>query len=354
MTTTADAQVFVLPDLGEGLTEAEVVRWLVAVGDEVVVDQPVVEVETAKSIVEVPSPYAGVVATLHGAPGEAVAVGAPLITIGGALGHGGHTGGEEALEESTTAVAAVTYREEERAGSGHVLIGYGTTGTNETGGRRRRRRPGSTTAVSGPPAPQPPSAPTTPRRVVSPLVRRLARDGGVDLADVVATGEGGTITRDDVVRALAPRDEPGPRPADRSNETEGRRTPLNGFRKAVAASLSRSRAQIPEATVWVDVVAPPAPRGVRPTNFGFAGSVTSTMISSWPPMRPMLAPLGPIVACPRSLPMSTKRWIEPSASLRSPRVIASFSKTALTSLPTSFGARGSLTSTTETESTPET
>ncbi|MDX6232170.1 MAG: hypothetical protein QOH68_1145, partial [Nocardioidaceae bacterium] len=103
-------QTFVLPDLGEGLTEAEVVRWLVAVGDEVVVDQPVVEVETAKSIVEVPSPYAGRVSELHGAEGGTVAVGSPLISV----------------ETAPVEVAAAQYREEERAGSGNVLIGYGT------------------------------------------------------------------------------------------------------------------------------------------------------------------------------------------------------------------------------------
>jgi 2-oxoisovalerate dehydrogenase E2 component (dihydrolipoyl transacylase) len=85
------------------------------------------------------------------------------------------------------------------------------------------------------------------RRVASPLVRRLARDGGVDLTDVAATGEGGVVTRGDVVRALAARAAPAPPGAGE------RRTPLTGFRKAVAASLSRSRAEIPEATVWVDV-----------------------------------------------------------------------------------------------------
>ena len=81
MTTTATEQTFLLPDLGEGLTEASVVQWLVAEGDAVAVDQPVVEVETAKSVVEVPSPYAGRVEVLHAAEGELVEVGRPLITI---------------------------------------------------------------------------------------------------------------------------------------------------------------------------------------------------------------------------------------------------------------------------------
>lgn len=239
-TGTVTAQVFALPDLGEGLTEAEVVRWLVAVGDEVVVDQPVVEVETAKAVVEVPSPYAGRVATLHGAEGEAVAVGSPLITIAA----GGGDEGE-------------TYREEERAGSGNVLIGYGT-GEAARSGRRRRPRAAAAPVVSRLVARAPRTSTTDKatsttggsRRpaVISPLVRRLARDGGVDLADVTGTGDDGVITRSDVVRALAAREEQPP-----PVTTGERRTPLNGFRKAVAAQLTRSRSEIPEATVWVDV-----------------------------------------------------------------------------------------------------
>ena len=202
--TTSAAQVFRLPDLGEGLTEAEIVRWLVAVGDQVVVDQSIVEVETAKSLVEVPSPYAGRVATLHGKDGEAVAVGSPLITIDAA-------GSEVAVDEPTTPAAEI-YREEEQAGSGNVLIGYGTS---ETGGRGRKRRPRSAAAHPTPAAESPrptPVADAAPQRplVISPLVRRLARDGGIDLADVTPTGEGGVVTRSDVVRALADREKPTP------------------------------------------------------------------------------------------------------------------------------------------------
>jgi len=237
--TTASAQVFKLPDLGEGLTEAEIVRWLVAVGDEVVVDQAILEVETAKSIVEVPSPYAGRVATLHGTEGQVVEVHAPLITI--------DRPGAEAAAEDPTDAEAQTYRTEEQAGSGNVLIGYGTAGTASG----RRRRPRDRRAVAAP-IPKGPSVPArTVPRVSSPLVRRLARDGGVDLAEVTPSGEGGLITRSDVVRALAAREEP--TPSATPTCAGERRTPLSGFRKAVAASLSRSRAEIPEATVWVDV-----------------------------------------------------------------------------------------------------
>jgi 2-oxoisovalerate dehydrogenase E2 component (dihydrolipoyl transacylase) len=221
------ARTFLLPDLGEGLTEAEIVRWLVAEGVVVAVDQSVVEVETAKSMVEVPSPFAGRVETLHAAPGVTVAVGGPLITVG-------------ALEP--VAVAAAAYREEEQAGSGNVLIGYGTSGGTATSRRRRPR--GSNVRPSAPAVPDT-ASPRVPL-VISPLVRNLARATGVDLRAVQATGEGGVITRSDVERAAG-------RAAPATAAAGERRVPLSGFRKAVSAALSRSRAEIPEATVWVDV-----------------------------------------------------------------------------------------------------
>ena len=262
------ARNFDLPDLGEGLTEAEVVRWLVAVGDTVTLDQPIAEVETAKSIVEVPSPYAGTVTVLHGREGEVMAVGKPLITV--------DTGAD------TTTAAPVTvsdpagerYREEERAGSGsgNVLIGYGTPEAQATG---RRRRPRDRPPAHG-------TRPTTPaptRRVplvTSPLVRQMAREAGLRVADIQGSGPGGLITRRDVRSAIeaagasttAPAPsapiavhspDPAPAPVSqgdldaRTGLAESRRVPMGTFRRSVAASLSRSRREIPEATVWVDV-----------------------------------------------------------------------------------------------------
>ena len=223
-----EEKTFLLPDLGEGLTDAEVVRWLVAEGDVVSVDQPVVEVETAKSIVEVPTPYAGTVRTLHGDAGQTVDVGAPLITIAAAA--------------------------ESSAESGNVLIGYGTRAEGSAG-RRRRPRPHPRPVA---PTPSPDTSRNRPK-VASPLVRRLARDGGVDLVSIAPTGPGGVITRSDVVRALAAVEGSDPSPSAAAPlpsppSVDGvRRTPLTGFRKTVAAALSRSRAEIPEATVWVDV-----------------------------------------------------------------------------------------------------
>ncbi|XRQ14082.1 dihydrolipoamide acetyltransferase family protein, partial [Actinomadura welshii] len=242
MTPTAVERTFVLPDLGEGLTEAEVVRWLVAVGDEIAVDQSIAEVETAKAVVEVPSPYAGTVLTLHAAEGQTLDVGKPLITVGAAQ---DGTAQNEAAQGGAAHPDAERYREEEQAGSGNVLIGYGTSGNAGPGRRRRPRR----AAPPGRP-PGKPAAGGGPVLVISPLVRKLARDNGVDLTRVTASGPGGLITRGDVERAIGARSSSRPPAAAAPGE---RRIPLTGFRRAVSAALSRSRAEIPEATVWVDV-----------------------------------------------------------------------------------------------------
>jgi pyruvate dehydrogenase E2 component (dihydrolipoamide acetyltransferase) len=222
------AHVFELPDLGEGLTEASLVRWLVEVGDEVAVDQPIAELETAKSVVEVPCPFAGVVQTLHGAEGDALVVGAPLVTV--------------------CAVA-----ESER--SGNVLVGYGTSEVSHTGRRRRRRVAPADSGVRS----------SDRIAVSSPVVRQLAKSHGLDLAGVHASGSGGVITRRDVEAALAgqsrevdrrvvDRRDVDQHDIDRSTGLEVRTTtPFSLFRKTVAANMSRSRAEIPEATVWVDV-----------------------------------------------------------------------------------------------------
>ncbi|RLK26030.1 pyruvate dehydrogenase E2 component (dihydrolipoamide acetyltransferase) [Micromonospora sp. M71_S20] len=261
MTTVDGAQVFLLPDLGEGLSEAEIVEWRVAVGDVVTVDQSVVEVETAKAVVDVPCPYAGRVVALHGAAGETRPVGQPLITIapldGGA--------GDEPAGHAT-------YREEERAGSGNVLIGYGT---GHGGAGRRRRRPRLVAAPeptpAGPPAAPAPAATAADSAdrphgaaaplVISPIVRRLAREHGLDLATLRGTGPGGVVRRADVEAAVAEAATPAARlaavpdvPAPSAVPgAEDLVVPLTGIRKAIADKLSRSRREIPEVTIWVDV-----------------------------------------------------------------------------------------------------
>lgn len=253
------ARVFELPDLGEGLTEAELVRWLVAVGDDVRIDQPIAEVETAKSVVEVPSPFAGVVVTLYGDEGEALVVGAPLIEVREA----------EAQSGAADADATATAAEPETAtvstgstGSGSVLVGYGTSESHSSG-RRRRSRPSTRVGVSGEAAAL--ASPTGASRiipVVSPVVRTLARTHGVDLSSIVPTGAGGAVTRSDVEAAFAVPDASTVAMTPKlSGGTVDRRTglalsanaPFSLFRRTVAANMTRSRAEIPEATVWVDV-----------------------------------------------------------------------------------------------------
>ncbi|MEV8147977.1 dihydrolipoamide acetyltransferase family protein [Arthrobacter sp. NPDC080073] len=271
---SAEMQVFLLPDLGEGLTEAELVNWLVAVGDEIRVDQPIAEVETAKSMVEVPSPYAGIVAELHGEAGQTLDVGKPLISVApvGASVAGDPTPAEEkASQTPAVAAAAETYRTEEKAGSGNVLIGYGTSG----GGEARRTRPRKVSAPAVAVTSEPDldelslSRTRTPGKlsaVISPLVRKMARDHGVSLDAVPGSGESGLILRSDIEAAIggaaretAPVDTPAivqtsPEIQDaRTGLTVASRTPVRGIRKAVAANMSRSRSEIPEATVWVDV-----------------------------------------------------------------------------------------------------
>ncbi|MFI5587504.1 dihydrolipoamide acetyltransferase family protein [Amycolatopsis sp. NPDC051758] len=198
---------FLLPDLGEGLTEAAILNWHVKIGDTVKIDQIVVEVETAKAAVEVPVPFAGVVSALHGEPGQLLPVGAPLLSVGGFAEPGVTTS----------------------SGSGNVLIGYGTAPTTR---RKRVRR--VETPVPKAKAPG----------VISPFVRKLASDNGIDLAKVTATGPDGIIRRADVEAALK-------KPAAKGSK--GKRIPLTGIRKAVADKLTTSRREIPEATVWVDV-----------------------------------------------------------------------------------------------------
>ncbi|MGW2283807.1 dihydrolipoamide acetyltransferase family protein [Streptomyces phaeochromogenes] len=325
---------FKLPDLGEGLTEAEIVRWLVQVGDVVAVDQPVVEVETAKAMVEVPCPYGGVVTARYGEEGTELPVGSPLLTVAvgapasGALASGAPASGARASGTPTSGG--------EGEGSGNVLVGYGTQAPPARRGRLRppgagaapgRRSPGSSeggpdsgrhgsavgaagagagSAGSRPAgltdaelavaaAPAGPTAlagtGTAPRRsvrdeepvtdgtgadagrradgpvpVISPLVRRLARENGLDLRELAGSGPDGLITRADVEHAAravasapavarppqAAATAPAPAQSPTATHARGTRIPLKGVRGAVADKLSRSRREIPDATCWVD------------------------------------------------------------------------------------------------------
>jgi 2-oxoisovalerate dehydrogenase E2 component (dihydrolipoyl transacylase) len=304
-------KTFTLPDLGEGLTEAELVSWLVQVGDTVAVDQPIAEVETAKSAVEVPCPFAGTVHQLHGASGQTLDVGAPLISVdtGDRAGTpapqgGGPKGGQSYREEERAgadpAAAAETSgasgASEDDTGSGSVLIGYGTPAGGAAGRRRRPKRAGSAADSAARPASAQAveqtsaqaaqaagaahdamaSAPRLAPTVVSPIVRKLAKDRGIDISTVRGSGPGGLILRRDVVDAATAPTAPGTAPQEgaapsspppapelsaavpsavdaRTGLGVAERLPVSGIRKVIGQAMTRSRTEIPEATVWVDV-----------------------------------------------------------------------------------------------------
>ncbi|MFB8123610.1 dihydrolipoamide acetyltransferase family protein [Streptomyces bacillaris] len=281
---------FKLPDLGEGLTEAEIVRWLVEVGDVVAIDQPVVEVETAKAMVEVPCPYGGVVTARFGEEGSELPVGAPLLTV--AVGAteapaspapSAAPGSSASGASSADAPAAGESSAGSESGSGNVLVGYGT---GAPAARRRRIRP---ERVGTPAAPAPAPAPVVepepvpvavpaaagevngrqgPVAVVSPLVRRLARQHEIDLRRLTGSGPDGLILRADVDSAIRRAEEAAraqthtaaaepavaeaPTAVAAAPAAAAERIPLRGVRGAVADKLSRSRSEIPDATCWVD------------------------------------------------------------------------------------------------------
>jgi 2-oxoisovalerate dehydrogenase E2 component (dihydrolipoyl transacylase) len=215
---------FKLPDLGEGLTEGDVVRWLVKEGDVVALNQPIVEVETAKAVVEIPAPYAGTVVKLHAGEGDTLDVGAPLVSVD--TGGGPAAGGLEARDPEQELQA--------------TLVGPGERQ------QARRRRVATGPARDGGPG----AAAAQQRPKATPPVRRYARDRGVDLALVVGTGKDGRVTRDDVDGALA-HDEPADArpPRDRTEE----RIPVRGTRKQIAAAMVASASSIPHVTEFLTV-----------------------------------------------------------------------------------------------------
>jgi len=256
---------FYLPDVGEGLTEAEIVSWKVAVGDEVDINQVLVEIETAKSLVELPSPYVGIVQELLVAEGSTVDVGTPIITIA--------SSGEAQLTSPTATLAQAAMPNEvfvtetsETTGTKDiseeaprdVLVGYGVAGHGVT-----RRRRGHAKAARATYAAETESARAR-RGVTSPIVdmvpvlakppiRKLAKDLNVDLSTISGTGLAGEISRDDVVRhaeqASVFRNIVTPEtPLEREE-----RIPVKGVRKAIAAAMVESAFKAPHVSVFVDV-----------------------------------------------------------------------------------------------------
>ncbi|MEU1666534.1 dihydrolipoamide acetyltransferase family protein [Streptomyces sparsogenes] len=314
----AEVREFTLPDLGEGLTGAEIVRWLVEVGDVVAVDQPVVEVETAKAMVDVPCPYGGVVTARFGEEGTELPVGAPLLTVAVPAAEGASplVEGDGASAAGGGSPSAGGGPAAVDGGSGNVLVGYGTSAPSA---RRRRVRPVPPTTASGPgqgladgisggsaggappsargpvtasspvagsspnagstlndasnavagrslagarPGPPATASAAGPVAVISPLVRRLAREYGLDLRELRGSGPDGLILRVDVeeaaraaraAQAVEPaRPSQGAAGAGRADarSADGQRVVVRGVRGA--EKLARSRREIPDATCWVD------------------------------------------------------------------------------------------------------
>ncbi len=290
----ADLKQFKLPDVGEGLTEADILSWRVAVGDTVEVNQILVEVETAKAAVELPSPYAGVVTELLVAEGETVDVGRPIITIDAAAA-GGAGGGPTTAPPTAAQESAVGSPREDSAvgdmmpapadpheapptiespGRQPVLVGYGPAAEGATGRRQRRGRTGTPSAQAAfnvPPAPSGERQPSDPpaqrqqalrepipepspgsahRVLAKPPVRKLAKTLGVDLAAITPTGPDGTVSREDVTAAADGAASPTARPEPRGRET---RIPIKGVRKHTAAAMVSSAFTAPHVTEFVTV-----------------------------------------------------------------------------------------------------
>ena len=241
---------FKLPDLGEGLTDGEVVRWLVAEGDAIELNQPIVEVETAKAVVEIPAPYGGTVVKLHAAEGESLDVGAPLISVDTA-------GGASAPAAAQAAVAVAAEPDPDPTQELQATL----VGPGERQQVRRRRIGGHARSANGPATTTPGPAAQRPR--ATPPVRRYAKDRGVDLAALVGTGRDGRITREDVDGALdgaqdGARDGALPaaavapaarQPRDRGEE----RIPVRGTRRQIAAAMTASAFSIPHVTEFLTV-----------------------------------------------------------------------------------------------------
>ncbi|MBO1901304.1 2-oxo acid dehydrogenase subunit E2 [Leucobacter weissii] len=283
-------QVFPLPDVGEGLTEAEVVTWFVGPGDTVELNQVICEIETAKSLVELPSPFTGRVRELLVEPGQTVPVGAPILRIEVAGDGAGPdapgddaSGGAAESDETREAVqdtADSVERPEERDGA--VLVGYGTGGAV----RSRRRRggepllDGAESAGGGARAhaviPVADAAPV----IAKPPIRKLAKDLGVDLAQVAGSGIAGEILRDDVVRAASQASLFRNIETPEAPSAREERIPLKGMRKQIAKAMVTSAFEAPHVSVFTEVDATRTMEFVRRLKGSteFAGTKVSPLL----------------------------------------------------------------------------
>jgi pyruvate dehydrogenase E2 component (dihydrolipoamide acetyltransferase) len=266
---------FRMPDVGEGLTEAEILKWYVGVGDTVTDGQVVCEVETAKAAVELPIPYDGVVSEIRFDEGTTVDVGTPIIVVdAGGDGPDGGSGGTGADAPAPIAPEPSTVEPEPEVKRTAVLVGYGVAPSSTT---RRPRKQSANDQVNGhagaseqrPAAPQPaappPGEPAVPaaapaagtvveRPLAKPPVRKLAKELGIDLATVVPTGPSGEVTREDIRAAAAPPARlPLPEAAEETPAVGARETrvPIKGVRKATAQAMVTSAFTAPHVTEFV-------------------------------------------------------------------------------------------------------
>jgi len=248
---------FDLPDVGEGLTEAEIVSWKVKVGDTVTVNQIIVEIETAKSLVELPCPFAGTVAQLMAAEGDTVNVGSPIIAVTVSQVTAAAQVSSSLHEAVTEAIAAVsdvasTASTEEKPQP--TLVGYGVSAGTQS--RRKRASAGVVPAVVVNAAPATdliavvPSGDTV---LAKPPIRKLAKDMNVDINKVKPTGLSGEVTREDVMNAaqVASVFKNQTTPEPRSEREE--RIPVKGVRKAIASAMVQSAFTAPHVSIFVDV-----------------------------------------------------------------------------------------------------
>jgi len=294
-------QNFTLPDVGEGLTEAEIVTWKVAPGDTVAINDVICEIETAKSLVELPSPHAGVVGELLVAEGTTVEVGTPIITF--------VTGAESSVPERAQPDEEPAPEE----GGGSVLVGYGTGGGATSRRKRAAERPvRSSVGV-----------------IAKPPIRKLARDLGVDLTTVAPTGADGEVTRDDVVKHASQasvfrniqtpewgevREETVPAPqaapvglargvapvAASDDRTES--IPVKGVRKATSSAMVQSAYSAPHVTVWKEIDASRTMELVK--RLKAAPEYADIRVS------PLLIMARAVIWAARRTPMVNAAWVE--------------------------------------------
>jgi len=294
-------QNFTLPDVGEGLTEAEIVTWKVAPGDTVAINDVICEIETAKSLVELPSPHAGVVGELLVAEGTTVEVGTPIITF--------VTGAESSVPERAQPDEGPAPEE----GGGSVLVGYGTGGGATSRRKRAAERPvRSSVGV-----------------IAKPPIRKLARDLGVDLTTVAPTGADGEVTRDDVVKHASQasvfrniqtpewgevREETVPAPqaapvglargvapvAASDDRTES--IPVKGVRKATSSAMVQSAYSAPHVTVWKEIDASRTMELVK--RLKAAPEYADIRVS------PLLIMARAVIWAARRTPMVNAAWVE--------------------------------------------